>query len=70
MFTPNYYLKKEVSKMFDAKVWGWVKLIAAVIAFWWAWNAGVGMNLAGAVAILAGLKVLGGLMTLTGTKLK
>ena len=56
--------------MLNVKTWGGIKLIGSAIAFWWAWQSGIGMNLAGAVAIIAGLKIIGGLMTVSGTKLK
>ncbi len=60
--------------MLNVKTWGWIKLIASVIAFWWAFGVirvtGEWMGLAGAVALLAGVKIIGGLITVTGTKLK
>ena len=47
--------------MIDPKTWGWIKVIGGAVAFWWAWKAGIGMNINGAIAILAALAVLGGL---------
>jgi hypothetical protein len=44
----------------DAKTWGWIKVVGGAVAFWWAWQAGLGANLNGAVAILAALAFLGG----------
>ena len=53
--------------MIDHETWNWIKIIAGAVAFYWAWQAGLGANLAGAVAILAGVKVLGGLLHTGGT---
>jgi hypothetical protein len=44
----------------DTKTWGWVKLVGGAVAFWWAWQTGIGANLTGAVAILAALAFLSG----------
>lgn len=46
--------------MMDQKTWGWIKVIGGAIAFWFAYNAGIGMDITGAVAILAALTLLGG----------
>jgi len=46
--------------MMDIKTWGLVKVVGGAVAFWWAWQAGAGSNLAGAVAILAALTAIGG----------
>lgn len=46
--------------MTDMKTWGWVKVIGGLIALWWAWKAGLGLNINGAVAILALLTIVGG----------
>ncbi len=47
--------------MMDQKTWGWIKVLGGAVAFYWAWNAGgIGMNLYGAVEILAVLTLLGG----------
>ena len=44
----------------DIKTWGWIKVVGGAVAFWWAWQAGLGANINGAVAILAALAFLGG----------
>lgn len=54
--------------MMDIKTWGWVKLVGGAIAFWWAWQAGLGMNINGAVAILAALAFIGGAYKAMGKK--
>ena len=46
--------------MMDQKTWGWIKVLGGAVAFYWAWLAGIGMNINGAVAILAALTILGG----------
>ncbi|MEM2874131.1 MAG: hypothetical protein QW063_01630 [Candidatus Nanoarchaeia archaeon] len=53
---------------FDPKTWGWIKVVGGAIAFWWAWKAGIGMNVTGSVAILAILAFLGGLKLAMGKK--
>ena len=50
------------------KTWGWVKVIGGAVAVWFAWQAGIGANLAGAVAILGALAFLGGLNVAMGKK--
>ena len=52
--------------MMDTKTWGMIKVIGGLVALWWAWNAGLGMNLAGAVAILAALTAIGGAYKASG----
>ncbi len=52
--------------MTDMKTWGWVKVIGGLIALWFAWGAGLGMNLAGAIAILSLLTIVGGYYKTTG----
>lgn len=47
-------------QLLDPKTWGWIKVVGGLIALWLAWQAGLGANLAGAVAILALLTVAGG----------
>jgi hypothetical protein len=47
-------------KMMDMKTWGWIKVVGGLVALYWAWQAGIGMNLTGAVAILAALTIVGG----------
>lgn len=44
----------------DQKTWGWIKVLAGLIVLWFSWKAGIGMNLAGAVAILGLLTIAGG----------
>jgi hypothetical protein len=46
--------------MMDMKTWGWIKVVGGLVALYWAWQAGIGMNLTGAVAILAALTIVGG----------
>lgn len=47
----------------DTKTWGWVKVIGGLLALYFAWISGpIGMNMAGAVAILALLTLAGGAM--------
>lgn len=50
----------------DVKTWGWVKVLAGLIVLWFAWKEGIGMNLAGAVTILALLTIFGGYIKTTG----
>jgi len=48
--------------MIDPKTWGWIKVLGGLVAFWFAWKAGITMySLGGAVAILAALVIIGGL---------
>ena len=46
--------------MMDQKTWGWIKVLGGAVALYWAWNAGIGMNITGSVAILAVLMLIGG----------
>jgi hypothetical protein len=46
--------------MMDMKTWGWIKVIGGLVALYFAWQTGIGMNLTGAVAILAALTIVGG----------
>ena len=47
----------------DTKTWGWIKVVAGLLAFYFAWKTGpIGMNLEGAVAILALITLAGGAM--------
>lgn len=46
--------------MMDTKTWGYIKVLGGAVALWWAWNAGIAMDINGAVAILAALTLLGG----------
>jgi hypothetical protein len=50
----------------DAKTWGYIKVLGGLIVLWFAWKEGIGMNLAGAVTILALLTVAGGYFKTTG----
>jgi|GEM_PF-6321886 len=52
----------------DMKTWGWIKVVGGAVAFYWAWQAGIGANMAGAVAILAALAFLGGANAAMGKK--
>ncbi len=52
--------------MADTKTWGWIKVIGGLVALWFSWKEGLGMNLAGAVAILALLTIIGGYFKTTG----
>ncbi|MCX6774500.1 MAG: hypothetical protein NTY99_00200 [DPANN group archaeon] len=52
----------------EPKTWGWIKVLGGLVAFWWTWKAGIGMNLNGAVAILAVLALIGGLNYAMGKK--
>lgn len=54
--------------MLDDKSWGLIKVVGGAVAFWWAWQSGAGQNLAGAVAILAALAVIGGASKAWGKK--
>jgi len=54
--------------MMDQKTWGYIKVIGGLIALWWAWKAGFGMNINGAVAILAVLTLIGGAWKATSKK--
>jgi hypothetical protein len=56
-------------KMMDEKTWGMIKAVGGLVALWWAWKAGIAMNtIAGAVAILAVLAVIGGANKAWGKK--
>jgi len=52
----------------DPQTWGWVKVVGGLVAFWWAWQAGLGADLNGAVAILAALAFIGGANTAFGKR--
>jgi hypothetical protein len=56
-------------KMMDEKTWGMIKAVGGLVALWWAWKAGIAMNtIAGAVAILAVLMIIGGANKAWGKK--
>jgi len=44
----------------DEKSWGMIKFVGGLVALYFAWKAGIGMNIPGAVAILAFLALIGG----------
>jgi hypothetical protein len=50
----------------DLKTWGWIKVLGGLVVLWLAWQAGIGMNLAGAITILALLTIAGGYYKATG----
>lgn len=50
----------------DQKTWGWVKVLGGLIVLWFAWQADIGMNLAGAVALLGLFTIVGGYFKTTG----
>lgn len=54
--------------MTDMQTWGWIKVVGGLVALWWAWNAGIGMDINGAVAILAVLTIIGGYWKASGKK--
>ncbi|MGB9675236.1 MAG: hypothetical protein ACP5IJ_02815, partial [Candidatus Nanoarchaeia archaeon] len=53
--------KRKAKEIFDEKTWGFIKVVVGALAFWFAWNEGLGYNLAGAVALLSALAIISGL---------
>ncbi|MEK6807923.1 MAG: hypothetical protein AABX75_02740 [Nanoarchaeota archaeon] len=45
----------------DPTTWGWIKLIAGVVAFWYGWQTYPENLLALPVLVLAGLQVVSGI---------
>lgn len=52
----------------DEKSWGMIKFVGGLVALYFAWKAGIGMNIPGAVAILAFLALFDGAYAAWGKK--
>ncbi|MFH0869091.1 MAG: hypothetical protein V1839_02610 [archaeon] len=57
--------------MMDEKTWGWIKVLAGLLALWFTWKTPgfvMGMNVYGAIVLIAVITLIGGAMKATEKK--